>query len=302
MIRTNLFTWLVLLALICAGVAGSAATTTSPATYSWTEEFAGTPLDLQGYSEVFADDFTRPSVTADGGAGPWFAPVHSSYGVARFDVPDRDNDTYTISNGLLTIRATKAADGTWHGGNIQTVNQHGQGFAQQYGYFEARIKLPNALGAWPAFWLKSQSEYFDPKIVRPEIDVLEWYGGDPTGMHRTVHLWPPPSQYVQPGGLTKHWFKSNFSRKEAIAGEWHTYGALIGESAVTIYVDRVEVARFPTLDEYRVALYPLLSLTLYDKDASKAVSPIELQVDYVRIYARRRPAPPKDVEVRSREG
>ncbi len=40
-----------------------------------------------------------------------------------------------------------------------------------------------------------------------------------------------------------------------------------------VYVDRKEVSRFKTFDEYKLPLYPLVSLTLYEKDVAKAVSP-----------------------------
>jgi len=272
----------------------SIADTTDPQAYSWSEEYAGTALDLSGYDLSLSDEFDADSVTPDSGAGPWYAPVHASYGAAKFDVPGANNQTYSISNGVLTIRATKDTDG-WHGGNIETVNQAGAGFAQRYGYFEARMKFPNMPGAWPGFWLKSQEEHTNLAIVRPEIDIVEWYGGDPRGLHSTVHLWPPAPKYLKPGGLSKPWSKSNYKGEAGLAAEWHTYGALISPQFVIIYLDRKEVARFPTLDEYKVALYPLVSLTLYEQDVSKAVSPFELQVDYVKVYSLRIPKPPSSV-------
>jgi beta-glucanase (GH16 family) len=271
----------------------SIADTTDPQAYSWNLQYVGAVLDLTSYDLTFSDEFNADSVTPDEGAGPWYAPVHANFG-SKFDTPGPSNQTYTVSNGVLTIRATKHSDG-WHGGNIQTVNHTGKGFAQKYGYFEARMKFPNMPGAYPGFWLKSQET---GGIVRPEIDVVEWYGGDPKGLHSSVHLWPPYAQYIKPGGLTKHWFKSNYSGEPGLAGEWHTYGAMITTQFVIFYLDRKEVARFPTLDEYKLALYPLVTLTLYDQDASKAVSPFDLQVDYVRVYSPKTPNPPSSVEAR----
>ncbi len=290
--------WFICLVFLAASrMSGSMADTTDPQIYSWNWQNAGTALDLTDYSLSFSDDFNKFSVTSDGGAGPWYAPVHASYGVAKFDAPSSSNPTYSVSNGVLTIRATKGADG-WHGGNIETVNQAGRGFAQQFGYFEARMKFPNMPGAWPALWLKSQEEHTNAAMVRPEIDVVEWYGGDPKGLHSTVHLWPPQPQYIKAGGLVKHWYKSNYQGEPGLAGDWHTYGAKITPQSVIIYLDQKEVARFPTLDEYKAALYPLISLTLYEQDAPKAVSPIELQVDYVKIYSPKVPQSPTSVETR----
>jgi beta-glucanase (GH16 family) len=277
-------------------ISESIADTTNPQAYSWSTQYVGTALDLTAYDLAFSDDFNSDSVTADAGPGPWYAPVHASFG-SIFDTPGPSNQTYVVSNGVLTIRATKSSDG-WHGGNVETVNQAGKGFAQKYGYFEARMKFPNMPGAYPGFWLKSQEEHTNPAIVRPEIDIVEWYGGDPKGLHNSVHLWPPAAQYVKPGGLAKAWYKSNYSSEVGLAGEWHTYGAMITSQFVIMYLDGKEVARFPTLDEYKLALYPLIDLTLYEQDAAKAVSPFDLQVDYVRVYAPKIPNPPSSLEGR----
>lgn len=272
------------------------ADTTDPQADSWTEQYAGTALDLTGYDLAFNDDFNLDSITASAGAGPWYAPVHASYG-SIFDTPSPSNQTYSVSNGVLVIRASKKSDG-WHGGNVETVNLAGKGFAQAFGYFEARMKFPNMAGAYPAFWLKSQEEHTNVTIVRPEIDVVEWYGGDAKGLHSSVHLWPPAAQYIKPGGLAKHWYKSNYSSEAGLAGEWHTYGAMITPQFVIIYLDGKEVCRFPTLDEYKLALYPLITLTLYAQDESKAVPPFDLQVDYVRIYSPKIPEAPASIEAR----
>jgi beta-glucanase (GH16 family) len=256
------------------------------ATLEWSEDFAGERLSLDGYEMTFADDFDAPSVSDDFGAGPWRAPVHTDFGEATFDRPEHSNRTYTVHDGVLTLQATQDANGRWHGGNIQTVDPHGTGFAQRFGYFEARLRFPPGPGTWIGFWLKSQTEHWNRTISRPEIDVVEWYGGDPTGHHRTVHLWPAErAQFRTAGKLSEHWWLSNFSRHEGLAGEWHTYGALITPERVTIYVDGAEVGSFPALDEFKLPLYPLLSLTMHETDVAQAVGPIRLDVDYVRVYA-----------------
>jgi hypothetical protein len=68
--------------------------------------------------------------------------------------------TFTIDTpSVLTIKMQNV-DGTWYSGHIQTVNTFGHGFAQQYGYFEAKMAFDKAVG-WLAFWLYSQSAYKD---------------------------------------------------------------------------------------------------------------------------------------------
>lgn len=245
----------------------------------WDKSHRGEALDLGGYTISFEDNFDRADITTSGGKGPWFAPIHGSYGVAKFDPPN--GKTYRTQDGHLIIQAVLEPSG-WHAGTIQTVDSHGNGFAQQFGYFEARLKVPPIPGAWPAFWLKSQRDYTDKTATRTEIDIVEWYGGDPRGVHSAVHLWP--AAQPKSGELAKHWFHGGYARLSDLSGEWHDFGALITKDLVIVYLDRKEVYRHVTPPEAETPLYPLVSLSLYEKDVKRATSPIDLAVDYVRIY------------------
>ena len=74
-----------------------------------------------------------------------------------------DNGTHVVSNGTLQLIAKKTSTGTgYESGMIRSACY------QQYGYFEARIKMPNFLGEWPTFWLASQDT-----VWPPEIDIIE---------------------------------------------------------------------------------------------------------------------------------
>jgi hypothetical protein len=291
---------MVFVLLLLGAFASAAQETKDPAQFHWSEEHAGDVLSLDGYKLTFSEEFDSNTITDDGGKGPWFAPVHADVSVTLWDKPSAKTDVYSVSDGVLRIRAYQAANGTWHAGSIQTIDSKGKGFAQQYGYFEARMRFPAKPGAWCAFWLKSQVEDWDRTVVRPEIDVVEWYGGDPKGHHETVHLWPPPAQLLKPGQLAKHWYLSNYTGMHSLLDyEWHTHGVLLTPEFVIMYVDRKEVSRFPTLGEFKTPLYPLVSLTLYKQDLDKARPPIDLLVDYVRVYSLpKAPRPPEELRGR----
>lgn len=269
------------LLLLSLGLAASSAAAADSHHQGWDKSQRGKALDLAGYTLAFDDEFNSSDITADGGSGRWFAPVHAPYGVGTFDLPG--SGTYRIEDGVLNIRATKDPDGKWHSGSIQTVNAEGTGFAQALGYFEARMKFPAMPGAWPAFWLKSQCDAWDKTATKTEIDVVEWYGGDPGGLHSAAHL--RSSTEKTPDGKAQHWYHSNYARFPDLASDWHTYGVLITPGWTILYLDRKEVSRHQTLDDFKTPLYPLVSLAIYDKDARRAVPPFELKVDYVRIYA-----------------
>ena len=95
---------------------------------------------------------------------------------------------FTVKDGVLRIEARKEANGKWRSGLLASADAWNGGFAQMYGYFEARIKLPNGPGTWPAFWFSRSWPRGSPPGVTVEIDLLEYYGKFPEGFHSVVHL------------------------------------------------------------------------------------------------------------------
>ncbi len=53
-------------------------------------------------------------------------------------------------------------------------------FEFQYGMFQAKIKLPDMHGLWPAFWLYGSGKW-------NEIDIFEFYDKEDRKMHMTIH-------------------------------------------------------------------------------------------------------------------
>jgi hypothetical protein len=283
---------LVLSTMACAPVeplAGPPVAETDPATLAdyrrCDESRAGRPLDLTGAVLTFADEFDRPSITGPDGEGPWFGPI-GGFGLAEFLPPHPTDGPFVFDDGVLTIRLAKRG-GRWTSGILQSVNADGEGFTQRYGYFEMRAKFPKGNGTWPAFWLKTVNQFTDRSQTRAEIDIIEGYGAnDWSGYHAAVHLWParPP----QPGQLQKHWGKGCYERVEGdmFDGDWHLYGGEIGPEWVTIYYERREVGRFPTLAEFHHPLFILADLALHDKDPRTTDDPADMQIDYIRVWQR----------------
>lgn len=255
----------------------------------------GGPLNLNGYSLVWSDEFDSRRIIAGDQSGNtlWYAGAQGGpYGAASVGYSPRD-DVYLVSGGVLTIRAHALTDergqrtGRWYSGHLQSVNTKGEGFALQEGYFEARMKFPRSMGAWPAFWLKHRSKWLDPTVINIEVDIVEWYGGDWYGHHHTVHVGDGPTR--------KYWsdyenVKDGAGRPVDLSLDWHTHGALITKDWIVMYLDRMEIARFPMLNQLRTPLYPQLTLSILQEPglgrvSPDAVSPMDLLVDYVRVYA-----------------
>ena len=85
-----------------------------------------------------------------------------------------------------------------------------------------------------------------------------------------------------------------------LSDDWHDYGALVTRDWFVVYLDRIEIGRFPMVEILRQPLYPQLTLSILNRGLAAGgsrtrVSPMDLQIDDVRIY--RRPASPASLRL-----
>src|SRR4051812_2682766 len=95
-------------------------------------------ISLDGYQMTFEENFDTLDVSSWGTNGSrWIAhtPWNGDFGDAKFTDP-MDGFPFTVQNGILRIEARKGPDDKWSSGLLASTNAKGQGFAQQYGYFE----------------------------------------------------------------------------------------------------------------------------------------------------------------------
>lgn len=168
----------------------------------------------------------------------------------------------TVQNGMLLITAQKEnfENSAYTSARLSTKGL----FEQQYGRFEARIKLPAGSGLWPAFWLlgenccvetqfecpdgnknlatcpgQEQEVCIDPidGVIWPqcgEIDIMEYRRQEPTTISGTVHG-PGYSGLTTPQGqITK-----SYDLGERLDAGFHIYGIEWGPEYINFYVDDV---------------------------------------------------------------
>lgn len=235
-------------------------------------------LDLTGYHRTFSEDFDQLSVSPWGPATRWIAhtPWNGDFGEARFADPT-PGFPFSTRNGILTIEARKDKDGNWQSGLLAGHDLKGNGFAQKYGYFEMRAKLPSGKGVWPAFWLMGteRSRY------AVEIDVMEFYGHDPTIFHSVYHVWSMDKVY--PTRHVPQMIELDFD----LTKDWHTFGVLVDPDTTTFFLDRLPYYQFATPPEFGQPLFPLVNLALGgDWPIAETPNPSFLYVDYVHIYSK----------------
>ncbi|PDT43492.1 1,3-1,4-beta-glycanase [Sinorhizobium americanum] len=234
----------------------------------------GDELSLDRMETSFDESFDTLSVSAWGPDTRWIAhtPWSGDFGGARFANPEAGYP-FTTEDGILRIEARRDDEGKWTSGLLASVDPKGKGFAQQYGYFEMRARLPTGAGVWPAFWLIGK----DRSKATAEIDVLEFYGDKPDGYSSVVHVWHRDGRH-----------DSQFKRIDAFAagdpGEFHTYGVKVDAEFIRMYFDRRLVWKASTRPEHRQPMFILLNLALVESTADDAPDPSHMYVDYVRAY------------------
>jgi beta-glucanase (GH16 family) len=240
-------------------------------------------LALCEFRPTFTEDFNDLSVSAWGGNGSrWIAhtPWHGDFGDAAF-VDPQPGFPFRVKEGVLQIEARKGADGKWRSGLLASAAPDNSGFAQQYGYFEARAQLPPGPGVWPAFWLNANQKQ-GSKAPGVEIDVLEYYGQFPNAYHSVVHVWDK----IDRARSRAEDHVTNVPAG-APAGGFHSYGVDVEPDWLTFYFDRRETWRTPTPAELQDPMMVLVNLALGSGwPTDRTPNPSIMKVDYIHVYRR----------------
>ena len=234
-------------------------------------------IDLSGYERTFEENFDQLDVSARGPGTRWIAhtPWNGDFGDAQFADP-AEGFPFTVSDGILRIEARKDSDGNWQSGLLSSADAAGNGFLQQFGYFEMRAKLPPGPGVWPAFWLIANQ---DPK-TSAEIDVIEYYGHAPDIYHSVVHVWPKDETTERRTYPIQHSVPSG-----SLTEAFHDYGVSVEADWIVFYLDRKEMGRVQTPPEHRRPMFLLLNLALgggWPVDGT--IDPSFMYVDHVYAY------------------
>lgn len=201
-------------------------------------------------------------------------------------------ENVVVEDGMLKITAIQEDfEGSGYtSGRILTKGL----FEQQYGRFEARMKLPFGKGMWPAFWLLSADIDDIGWPLCGEIDIMENAGSSPTIVGGAVH--GPGYSGGEP--LTKD-YEFEDSRVDT---EFHIYGIEWGSGYINYYVDDVLYFQLTpdSLEEENEDLdrsdwvfdngpfFIIINLAVggaFDGNPNEdTVFPQTMYIDYVRVY------------------
>jgi beta-glucanase (GH16 family) len=242
-----------------------------------------TPVAVrEGWELVWHDEFdgetiNRSDWTFDLGGGGW--------GNGEAQVYTDRPENARLEEGLLVIEGRKEPN-EQGGFEFTSARLKTQGLKTfQYGRIEARLKVPEGAGVWPAFWMLGSN--FD-QVGWPdcgEIDIMEYVGKDPTVVMGTLHG-PGYS-----GALGLH---GRSLQDYAIADDFHTYAVEWDKDQISWFFDDVEYHTLTRDDvgsdrwvfdqPFFLILNLALGGTLGGFISPDTVFPANVYVDYVRVY------------------
>lgn len=192
-------------------------------------------------------------------------------------------DTAVVEGGVLKIKA-KYEDGEWKSARLNSKD------SWKYGFIEARLKITDRKGAWPAFWMMPQDSVYGEWPASGEIDIMENAPSINEGCnHRVFSSLHASGHYnANPKSIGAKTFDANLS------SEWHTFGIMWTEQEITCYYDDIAVGGYENNGKvadwpYDQNFYIILNLAIGGKlggtsDAPSLGGNAEFLVDYVRVY------------------
>lgn len=187
--------------------AGDATTTPAPAATTTTEPPPTTTTVPPTTTTTIASPEPIPIEPPEGMELVWndefdgdtIDPANWTYDIGGWGWGNGESQYYTdrpensrLQNGLLVIegRQERFEDNYYTSARLKS-----QGLQEfQYGYLEARIKVPDGAGMWPAFWMLGANFGRDTENPNDsnwpfvgEIDIMEFVGKEPILAYGNLH-------------------------------------------------------------------------------------------------------------------
>jgi beta-glucanase (GH16 family) len=234
---------------------------------------ANTDPRAVSYQLLWSDEFDGNSVnqanwTFETGAGGWGNNEKQYY----------QPDNATVSGGNLIITAKKQSVGGAPYTSARMITRGKKEYT--YGRFEARIKLPQGQGQWPAFWMLGANigSVGWPKCG--EIDIME-------NVNTSTEVLG-----------TMHWFDQAYAfyggHINTNPQDYHVYRVDWTPTAITWYVDNVQfhvgniTNSINGTDEFHRPFFLLLNMAVGGNLPGQTIDesrlPAKMYVDYVKVY------------------
>lgn len=256
----------------------AAASAVSHETLLWSDEFNGTSRQPNPASWTYD--------TGDGGWGNAELETYCAWN-SHAGPCDPAHPNAFVGGGNLHIVARSLGHGVYTSARVKT--QGLQSF--QYGRIEARIRIPQGQGMWPAFWMLGDNITAVQWPACGEFDIMENIGSDLATTYGSIHG----------AGFTGSLITNRYSlpSHRSFAAGFHTYGILWSPRKVQFYVDspsNIYATETPA-SLPKGAVWPfdagkfffILNLAVGGSwpgpPSASTQFPQQMLVDYVRVYA-----------------
>lgn len=245
---------------------------------------ASNGLEAAGWKLVWADEFNYTGL-----------PDTNKWGYETGFRRNQESQYYTcarpenarVEDGHLVIECRKEnytppnhAPVDYTAASLITKNKA----SWQYGRIEVRAKLPHGQGVWPAIWMLGTN---DSQVGWPrcgEIDIMEFVGKAPKGIHGTVH-------YAIDGENKSSGSKLETNRPWE---DYHIYALEWTPKRMDFYFDHHKYHSFAVAkadqgadNPFRAPQYLILNFALggdWGGPIDDTILPQQFLIDYVRIY------------------
>ena len=255
-----------------------------------------------GWNIFWSDEFNQADNSAPNPANWGYDTGCSGWGNAEWEnYTNSTQNSFVTSDGAATdgkclvLKAINTGGGSCGYTSARLLTSGKQTF--QYGWIEARMKLPYGQGIWPAFWMLGTNIGTVGWPTCGEVDVMENIGkaGEQGKTYGTIHG-PGYSggagisaNYTLPGG-------------QLFKDAYHTFAVNWQANQIDFYVDDILYAsRTPasipagTTWVYNNPFFLILNLAVGGgwpgNPDGTTIFPQEFRVDYVRVYHQGAPVP-----------
>ena len=236
----------------------------------------------EGYALVWQDEFDGTAPLPDESKW-WYETGNHGWGnreLQNYIAGVRGTDTCAVvKDGILSIHLKQVGD------EVLSIRMNSKA-EWQYGYFEARLKLPTGKGTWPAFWMMPKEGRGWPRCG--EIDIMEEVGYDPNVVLSTIHC--------EAYNHKKNTQKSGKLEVPTAQSEFHVYAVEWTEEFIKGYVDGECYFTFENDHAGNIDTWPFdkpfyLKLNLAwgggwggAQGLDETCLPATYEIDYVRVF------------------
>jgi beta-glucanase (GH16 family) len=253
----------------------------------------------EGYALVFNDEFNGTELDRKKWNTRYFYDSERLDRLQGENERYRDNQNHVVKDGILRLTARHLALSQPDGVNYES-GMIRSAWTVKYGFFEARVKMPAGLGAWPAFWLLSDLSSSGRMGWPPELDFFEFADNGRDDKPNMIHLGLSevpghPNAYLYMSS-DFHEKNKDFYAPYNFSEGWHTIAAEWTPDSVTNYVDGVKVVARTFQWAYKDGepagpAHVLLNLAIGGPWAGRygiddAAFPQSFDIDWVRVYQR----------------